>query len=201
MKQMHHTVEQCAIVMLAAGMSSRMGSPKQLLAYNGKSLLQYLAEEALQTNLRPVVIVIGANSDAIKKQIWGMKAEIVENNGWQEGIASSLRYGLAAVQKLKPDADGIIFMVCDQPYVTKSLLNSLLLVQHETGLPIVASGYEDNLGTPALFHKSFFAELMALKGDTGARKLIKLNENLVATVAFPKGIIDIDTKTDYEATL
>ena len=116
-------------------------------------------------------------------------------------MASSLRCGLAAVQKMSADVDGIIFMVCDQPYITKSLLDCLLQAQHETGLPIVASSYEDKLGTPALFHKSFFVELMELKGDTGARKLIKQHEDLVTTVVFPKGIIDIDTRTDYEVLL
>ena len=196
---MRYTVEQCAIVVLAAGMSSRLGSPKQLLVYKGKSLLQHAADAALQTSMRPVVIVIGANSDTMKKQMEGMKVEIVENEGWQEGIASSLRCGLAAVQKIKPEADGIIFMVCDQPYVTKSLLDSLLKAQHETGLPIVASSYEDNLGTPALFHKSFFAELMELKGDTGARKIIVQHTDDVVTVLFPKGDIDIDTAAEYEA--
>ena len=196
---MRYTVEQCAIVVLAAGMSSRLGSPKQLLAYKGKSLLQHAVDTALQTSMRPVVIVVGANSDAMKKQLEVRKAEVVENEGWQEGMASSLRCGMAATQKMKPGADGIIFMVCDQPYVTKLLLDSLLQVQHITGQPIVASSYEDKLGTPALFHKSFFAELMKLKGDTGARKLIKQHEDLVTTVAFPEGIIDIDTAAEYEA--
>lgn len=198
---MSYRVEHCAIVVLAAGMSSRLGNPKQLLIYHGKSLLKHTVDAALQTPMRPVVVVVGANSDAVKKEIKKMEIVIEENKEWQEGMASSLRCGLEAVQKRSDDVDGIIFMVCDQPYVTQSLLDSLLLAQHETGLPIVASSYEDKLGTPALFHKSFFAELMKLKGDTGARKLIKQHKELVATVAFPKGIIDIDTRTDYEVLL
>ncbi|MEP6951328.1 MAG: nucleotidyltransferase family protein [Ginsengibacter sp.] len=201
MRRIDYKVEQCAIVVLAAGMSSRLGSPKQLLVYNGKSLLGHTVDVALQTNNRPVVVVTGANRSLIKKQMEGTEAEIAENEGWQEGIASSLRCGLAAVQKIKPGTDGIIFMVCDQPYVTKSLLNGLLQVQQETGLPIVASSYEDNLGTPALFHQSFFAELLELGGDTGARKLINQHKELVATVPFPEGIIDIDTRADYEVLL
>jgi molybdenum cofactor cytidylyltransferase len=195
---MRYTVEQCAIVVLAAGMSSRLGSPKQLLVYKGKSLLQHSVGIAFETSMRPVVVVTGSNSDSITEQMKGLKVEIIDNEGWQEGIASSLRCGLAAVQKIRPGTDGIIFMVCDQPYVTKLLLGYLLQVQHETGLPIVASRYADNLGTPALFHQNFFAELMELKGDTGARKLIKQHEDLVATVPFPEGIIDIDTISDYE---
>ena len=198
---MKYTIEYPAIVVLAAGMSSRLGIPKQLIKYKSKSLLQHAVDTALQTTIRPVIVVLGAYNDAVKKEMNGMEVELIHNEAWQEGMASSLRCGLAGAQKMKPAADGIIFMVCDQPYVDKALLDSLLLAQNETGLPIVASSYENNLGTPALFHKFFFAGLMELKGDTGARKLIKQHENLVATVAFPRGIIDIDTTTDYEAFL
>lgn len=201
MSRIRNTVEHGAIVVLAAGMSSRLGSPKQLLVYQGKSLLKHVVNAALQTSMRPVVVVLGANSDAVKKEIEGTELMVVENEGWEEGMASSLRCGLAAVQKISADVDGIIFMVCDQPFVSKSLLESLLQAQHETGLPIVASSYEGKLGTPALFHQSLFAELMELKGDTGARKLIREHEDLVKTVAFPKGIIDIDTKADYDTLL
>lgn len=201
MSRIRYTVEHGSIVVLAAGMSSRLGSPKQLLVYQGESLLKHTVNVALQTSMRPVIVVVGANSDTVKKEIEGMELMVVENEGWEEGMASSLRCGLAAMQKISPDADGIIFMVCDQPFVSKLLLESLLQAQHETGLPIVASSYEGKLGTPALFHQSLFAELMKLKGDTGARKLIRDHEYLVKTVAFPKGIIDIDTKADYDTLL
>jgi molybdenum cofactor cytidylyltransferase len=195
---MHYTVDHCAIVVLAAGMSRRLGSPKQLLVHQGRSLLRHAVDIALQTTMRPVVVVLGANNDLVKQELEGMEVEVVDNKEWQEGMASSLRCGLVAVQKMSPEVDGIIFLVCDQPYVTKLLLNSLLQVQHETGLPIVASCYEDKLGTPVLWYKTFFGELMDLKGDTGAKKLIRQHEDLVATVAFPKGSIDIDTINDYE---
>ncbi|MDP4285363.1 MAG: nucleotidyltransferase family protein [Bacteroidota bacterium] len=201
MSRIRFRVEHCAIVVLAAGMSSRLGKPKQLLVYHGKSLLKHSVDAALQTTMRPVIVVLGANSGAVKKELEGMGTVVVENEEWQEGMASSLRCGLDAVRKGSTDIDGIIFMVCDQPYVTKSLLDSLLLAQHETGLPIVASSYDGKEGTPALFHKSFFAKLKELEGDTGARKLIQKNEGKVTTVVFPKGVIDIDTITDYEVLL
>lgn len=196
---MNYSVEHAAIIILAAGISSRMGSPKQLITYKRKSLLRHAVESAMETAMRPVIVVLGAYCDEVKKEIQGLNVELIENREWQEGMASSLRCGLAAVQKMSNDVDGIIFMVCDQPFVTKSLLNSLLHAQNKTGFPIVASSYEGNVGTPALFHKSLFPKLMDLKGDTGARKLMRQHESLVATVAFPKGIIDIDTKADYEA--
>lgn len=195
---MSYTIEHCAIVVLAAGMSSRLGNPKQLLIYHGKSLVQHAVDKALQTTIRPVVVVIGANAIAVKKEIESMNVEIIENKEWEEGMASSIRCGLSHVQKMDDKVDGIIFMVCDQPFVNESLLKSLLYEQHKTALPIVASSYENTTGVPALFHKIFFKELMELKGDTGARKLIKQHEDRVTSVAFAEGIIDIDTKKDYE---
>ena len=196
---MHYTVDHCAIVVLAAGMSSRLGSPKQLLAYQGKSLLQHAVNMALQTTMRPVVIVVGANSDLVKKEIEGMEVVVVNNLAWQEGMASSLRCGLAAVQKMNGDANGIIFMVCDQPYVSTSLLNDLINKQRETGKPIVASNYGEAIGPPVLFYENIFQELLQLKGDTGARKIIQQHGDEVAAVLFPKGRIDIDTLADYDA--
>lgn len=198
---MKYVIEHPAIVVLAAGMSSRLGTPKQLIEYNGKSLLLHTLNVALEANVRPVVVVIGAHSESIKKEIGSMELNKIENEQWEEGIASSIRRGIASVQEIDVQVDGIIFMVCDQPYVSTSLLNGLLSAQRETGMPIVASSYEKNLGTPALFHKMFFTELMGLTGDSGAKKLMKLHNNLVTTVLFPKGNVDIDTKADYEALL
>jgi molybdenum cofactor cytidylyltransferase len=97
---------------------------------------------------------------------------------------------------LRPDS--IIFMVCDQPYVSSSLLLSLIEKKQVTGMPIVASSYEEKLGTPAIFHRSFFPALLELKGDIGARKIIIDNPEKVTTILFPKGQIDIDTNKDYE---
>lgn len=194
-----YSIKKCAIVVLAAGKSSRLGSPKQLLVYKGKSLVLYAVEIALQTGLRPVIVVVGANAEVIKNELKGEQVQVVENEGWKEGMASSLRSGLTIAQQSEFHPDGVIFMVCDQPHVSVSLLGELVRVQAETGLPMVASSYEGHLGTPALFHKSLFAELMELKGEAGARKLIKRHENLVASVPFPKGIVDIDTMADYEA--
>lgn len=198
MRRIHYKVEHCGIVVLAAGNSSRLGNSKQLLKYKGESLVWRATNIALQTKFHPVVVVIGANSDAVKRELKEMKIEIANNESWQEGMASSIHCGLNCAQKLNDKFDGIIFMVCDQPFITTKLLETLLNKQQETGLPIVASSYGNTIGVPALFHKMYFKELMELKGDGGARKLIKEHEDMVASVDFPKGIIDIDTKKDYE---
>jgi molybdenum cofactor cytidylyltransferase len=195
---MGYHVEHCAIIVLAAGTSSRLGQPKQIINFQGKILLQHAIDEAMQTNLQPVIVVVGAHENTIVKALEETKVTIIKNLNWEEGISSSIRCGLNALQEMNAATNGVIFMVCDQPYVTKFLLESLLKEQQKSGLPIVASRYENILGTPVLFHKSFFSQLMQLTGDTGAKKLIKQNPQMTTSVPFAKGEIDIDTLEDYE---
>ena len=191
-------MHNCAIVILAAGTSSRLGSPKQLLEYNGKTLLQHAIDTALATGCPKVMVVLGARADMLKLKLANQPIEILENKNWQEGMALSIRYALQNITIAGFQPESIIFMVCDQPYVTSSLLMSLVEKSAETGLPIIASGYDDKAGTPALFHKSMFPQLMDLKGDKGARALIAAQVEKVAIVPFPKGVTDIDTVADYE---
>lgn len=198
---MENRVTKCGIVILAAGNSSRLGSPKQLLPYKNTTLLRYTVQVALEVNCGPVMVITGANSAAITDALKGFVIEIVENTGWEEGMSSSLRTGLQVMVEKHPETDGIIFMVCDQPYITKSILLCLIETQQITGKAVVASVYHEQTGAPALFHRSFFEKLFELKGDRGARRLIASHPDDVAGVPFEAGAIDIDTKEDYEQFL
>ena len=195
---MASSLQHTAIVILAAGTSSRLGSPKQMLEYNGKTLLQHAIDTALATGCPKVMVVLGARADMLKLKLSNQPIEILENKNWQEGMTSSIRYALQNITIAGFQPESIIFMVCDQPFVTSSLLMSLVEKGVETGLPIIASGYDDKAGTPALFHKSMFPQLMDLKGDKGARPLLAAQPEKVAIVPFPKGVTDIDTVADYE---
>jgi molybdenum cofactor cytidylyltransferase len=195
---MNLKISNIAIVILAAGTSSRLGSPKQLLDYKGKNLLRHAVDTALETECPSVFVVLGANSELLRKELKDKPVTVLENTNWQEGMASSIRCGLKYITGTILRPDSIIFMVCDQPFVSSSLLLSLIEKKLETKMPIVASSYYDKLGTPALFHRSFFSMLMELTGDKGAGKLIADNPDKVATVSFPEGITDIDTKEDYD---
>jgi molybdenum cofactor cytidylyltransferase len=148
-----------------------------------------------------VVVVLGANADILIKEINETKVTVVENGEWQEGMASSIRAGLNSLIKKSPSADAVILMVCDQPFVSASILNDLISTQQKTGKPIVACNYGEAIGPPALFHQSLFDELIQLEGDVGARKIILQHSGEVATVYFPEGKIDIDTEADYNALL
>ena len=114
-------------------------------------------------------------------------------------MASSVRIGLNELLFISALTDGAILMVCDQPYISSELINDLINTQKQTGKAIVCCSYGEAIGPPALFHRSLFNELMHLKGDVGARKIIQQHADNVATILFTKGKIDIDTKEEYDA--
>jgi molybdenum cofactor cytidylyltransferase len=178
-----------------------MGKPKQLLRYNGSTLLKNVIQKALHSNAGTAMVVLGANADLIKKEIEKENIGIVINHEWKEGMASSMIKGLDALLTTNPLIDAAIFMTCDQPFVSESLLNDLIATQHATAQPIVTCNYGNTFGPPTLFHKSIFASLHELEGDAGAKRIIQEHPNEVATVYFPKGNIDIDTVADYELLL
>ena len=146
-----------------------------------------------------MIVVLGANAEHLEKEIEDKKIHISLNKEWNEGMASSVRCGINTLTQIAPATDAAIIMVCDQPFVTSDLLNELIVTQRNTGKSIVTSQYEAAIGPPAFFHKTVFPELLELKGDAGARKIIEQRRSDIATVSFSKGIIDIDTEEDYKA--
>ena len=195
---MHHKIKQCGIIILAAGSSSRMGKPKQLLEFDGMTLLTRVSKMACQSKLYPVIAVLGANADLIQAHLDVPGLDIVLNENWEEGMASSLRKGLFSMNEMHPHVDAVIILVGDQPYINNQHIEQLIDAQDKSGLPISACSYAGIMGTPALFHKTIFPELMLLEGDIGAKKIIEKRKQDVATVHFDKGVIDIDTVEDYE---
>jgi molybdenum cofactor cytidylyltransferase len=185
------------IIILAAGKSSRLGSPKQLLVYSGATLLQHAIETAQSSDAGIVIVVLGANADLITDELKPTRVNIVVNAAWKEGMASTIRYGIQTLVKLNPHVEAVIVMVADQPFVTAALLNNLMEVNRKEQRNIVAGKYGDTFGTPVLFSKYFFRELLQLTGDVGAKSLVRKYMNDAAFVPFPKGDIDIDTMGDY----
>lgn len=190
-----------AIIILAAGDSSRLGEAKQLLHFNNKTLLQHVIDEATETGAEPVVVVTGANADEIKKNLKQQQANIVYNETWKDGMASSIVAGVKKAMTLNNKTDKVIIAVCDQPFVSAGLFKQLFQKQNESAKHIVASAYADTIGTPVLFTKKYFEALLNLSGDEGAKKIVKANAEDVATVDFPQGVIDIDTQNDFDNLL
>ena len=162
-------------------------------------MLNHAVNEAVNAKADAVVVILGKNADLFQNEINKEKVRIVKNKDWEEGMASSVRLGLDTLLTIKPYMDAVIFMVCDQPHISSSVLNDLITTQQKTTKQIVTCNYGDSIGPPALFHKKYFRELAKLKGDVGARNIIQQNMNDVETVLFPEGKIDIDTEEDYEA--
>ena len=187
------------LIILAAGASTRLGSPKQQLIYKGRTLLQHAIDMALASNCSPVIVVLGAHSMVISPEIPSGRVSVVQNPDWEEGMASSIRAGIAALQQKAPNATEVIFMVCDQPHVDTDHLNNLVRQKLDTGKGIIASYYNDTMGVPVLFDQTFFPALLSLKGEEGAKKLLYRYEQEVAAVPFPQGSVDIDTLADYHS--
>ena len=189
-------MSKTGIIILAAGNSSRMGEPKQLMKFKSKTFLQHIVEEAKEANLNPVICVTGYQSDQISKGIIGMNVTIVYNEQWSEGMGTGISAGIK--QLLLSDVDSVILAVSDQPYVSSDLFAKMLTLKDQSGKRIVASSYAGTLGTPVLFDKEYFNQLKSLDGNQGAKNIVKLNMPDVCPVEFEKGRIDIDTKEDYE---
>ena len=171
-------------LILAAGSSSRLGTPKQLLRWHSEFLLERSLRIAAEAGCSPVAIVLGAFEDQIRSQCNLQGAMIISHAGWAEGMGSSLAQGIQHVE----DVTGVIVMTCDMPAVTASHLLAL-----RASGELTASSYAGRRGVPAYFPSTMFAELKQLKGDAGARDLLRG----APAVDLPGGDLDIDTADDF----
>lgn len=188
---------ETGILILAAGNSSRLGEPKQLLNFKGKSLLRHVAEESLKTT-GSVVVVTGSNHSEISQEIENLKVKIIENVNWNEGMGSSIQIGFNELLNLFPTNENCIISVCDQPFIDAEVFSDLIQMQKDSQKGIVASKYADTVGTPVLFTKKYFEDLSNLSGQEGAKKLVQKFKDDTAQINFEKGAIDIDTQNDYQ---
>ena len=185
-------------VILAAGESSRLGQPKQLVQFRGKSLVRRAADAATEAGCSSITIVLGSDSKKIEDELAGTGVAIVKNENWRAGIGTSIRAGVQNLLSQAPNLEAIVLLVCDQPFVDARVIKGLIELRQKTNKSIVASAYSGTLGVPALFNRSCFQELLALGDDTGAKSIIMRNRERVAEFPFPQGEIDIDTVADYE---
>ena len=184
-----------AIILLAAGSSSRLGRPKQLIEFQGKKLIQKAINEAKKSKSDSLVVVLGWNPELIKTGFDSSQTSIVINESWEQGMATSMQAGLRFLRE-KEHPDQVILMLVDQPYVESKLLDRLILEKERTGKGIVACSYSDTLGVPAIFDQKYFEELLKLKGSDGAKKVILRNKADVFAIDFPLGAVDLDTEED-----
>lgn len=188
-------------IVLAAGASTRMGQAKQLLQWEGKSLIRRAVETAQASKAKFCVTVLGARSAQIAQEIADLDTQIVYNPCWERGMATSLKAGLLACQQLNPCLKAVLVTLVDQPFVQSHHLNLLIETFQQQKAWIVASQYEEIKGVPALFSREVFPPLLAMRGEAGARKIIRQLDEQVISVPLPEGILDVDTPEDYQKLL
>lgn len=192
-------MENTGIILLAAGNSSRMGTAKQLLSYQGKTLLDRTIDTALEVFKEDhIMLVLGADHNEIASKIENQNVQISINDDWRSGMASSIKAGLKTLLKLFPDMEHCFISVCDQPFLTSEIFTEMFQLKENSNKEIIAARYSDTIGVPALFSKKYFEVLMEFSGEQGAKKIIQRNMEDVETFEFEKGAIDIDTKVEYE---
>ncbi|MFN2291404.1 MAG: NTP transferase domain-containing protein [Anaerolineae bacterium] len=185
-------------VVLAAGGSSRMGEPKQLLTITGQPMVRRVTETVCAAGLENVVVVVGAHAHRVEEALRGLPVRVVLNRRWAEGMSTSLGIGLKA---LGSDVQAALVVLADQPGLTVELLRSLAAHYQTTGAPIVAPFYRGRRGNPVLFDRTLFAELQAVEGDQGGRALLTRYRSSVQEVAVDDAAVltDVDTRQDYRA--
>ena len=189
------------LIILAAGAATRMGRPKQLLSYQGRSLILHAVEVALASMSQPIIVVLGAYVEQIKPELMLKAVQVVENSQWQEGMSSSIRAGISMLLKTNSKLDAVIISLADQPLVSPQIFNQLIQSYQETQKVIIASKYNETTGVPALFSNALFPELMQLEGDKGAKALIQKYIDRGLILLIPEAAIDIDTPDDYKQLL
>jgi molybdenum cofactor cytidylyltransferase len=188
-----------AAVILAAGAATRMGKLKQLLPYRGRTLVQNSIQQAIEAGFKPVIVVVGAQSEAVRKAVSVEPVDIIENHKWESGMGSSLVTGVKRLQEIAAGSAGVAILLPDQPLVGAKHLSAMRHLFIAEGAPVVAAEYADTLGVPALFAQSMFSALTRLPASAGARALLRGSGLQVVAFPLPEAAIDIDTPNDFAA--
>jgi molybdenum cofactor cytidylyltransferase len=172
-----------------------MGRPKQILPFQGESLLRRAARAALGAGCRPVVVVTGAHAELSRRELEGLDVREAFNSYWKTGMASSIRAGVENLIDADPDA--AVLLLCDQPLVTAEVLSGLIGAHRATGRPVIASAYGGSFGVPVLFGRTLFDELTRLEGPAGAKEVIRRHAAEASFLPFQDGEVDVDTPDDF----
>ncbi|MBI2860442.1 MAG: molybdenum cofactor cytidylyltransferase [Chloroflexi bacterium] len=186
-------------IVLAAGLSSRMGRSKLRLGIKGKPMLQHVIDAARQSKAGEVIVVLGAEADTLRREIDTGDARVVANPRYREGLSTSLKTGLKAVS---PQSQAAVILMGDQPFVTPAIIDALIERYRQPGSRIVAPVYGGRRGNPALFDRSLFPELMSVTGDKGGREIIETHPEWLETVTVDDDLAgrDIDTAEEYRGS-
>ncbi|MEC3907757.1 nucleotidyltransferase family protein [Tamlana sp. 2201CG12-4] len=196
---MHDYNPNIAIVVLAAGNSSRMGTPKQLLRWGDNNLLTHTVQTAIEVGGIEVIVVVGANNKRIEQEIKHLSVTILNNVNWQDGLGKSIACAAKYVLDSQIQIDGILITLADQPFIEADYLKDIIRNFSANKKCIIATSYGNNKkGVPVLFDKYYFEELSNLSDDDGAKYVLKSNMSSVKTLKTRVKTLDIDSREDYE---
>lgn len=183
-------------IVLAAGASTRFGSPKQLVRLAGRPLLHTVVTRAAEVTGNALIVVLGSGADQLAPLLKHCAGTVVINRDWREGLASSIRAGVA---RLPCACTGALLLLADQAGVTTDDLRRLAGTWRKQPQRMAAALYAGTVGAPAIFPRSLFTELAALRGDAGARAVLRRGADTLARVPMPSAALDVDTPEDLLA--
>lgn len=187
-------MKRLGVVLLAAGESRRMGSPKQLISVDGTPLVRHVSNLLLALKPDVFCVVLGAEATAVRAALDTLPVEFVENLDWREGLGSSIACGVRHIERRT--LDGLLIALCDQPTIPTSHFEQLAQAFGQGQHDIVVTDYAGSFGVPAIFSRAMFASLGALKGDRGAKSLMQNATRKIAHVPCEAAAIDLDTMAD-----
>ncbi|WP_378174719.1 NTP transferase domain-containing protein [Aquimarina sp. SS2-1] len=186
---------------MAAGSSSRMGSPKQLLSWNGDFLILHEIQKSLSINQLTTFVILGANFEVIRREIAHMPVEILNNENWELGMGASISFGIQQILKGDKDFDAVLISLVDQPFIDRIHLLNLILEFNKNQAKIIVTSDKGKSSVPAIFPQQYFNELSLLDKDYGARYIIKKYKGQISSIDGTGKTDDIDTIKDYKALL
>jgi len=193
--------ENIAVVILAAGESSRMKQAKQLLPWGTSTLLGKAIKEAVQSNSKKVYVVLGAKAETIQMQCNSTDVTWVLNKNWKKGMGSSISCAINYLMHLNTNYDGFFIMLCDQPLIDAGYINKMISTFMKSNKGIVATAYKHSNGVPVLFDKKYLKDLSNLEGNIGAKEVIAANSNDFIAMNPNGKEKDLDTMEEYQQAL
>jgi molybdenum cofactor cytidylyltransferase len=186
------------VIILAAGESSRMGFPKQVLPIFGTSMIKHLVHEVLDTPYFPLTVVVGAHKDKIVPELKDIPLSIIDNPTWREGMGGSVKMGLVGTYLASKDIDAVLVMTSDMPHVNAALLRQMVkTAEQHPNKSIVAAAYSKTIGVPVLFKRARFEDILNLKPHEAPKIILQNYKEEVVSVPFELGSVDLDTKQSY----
>lgn len=182
-------------MILAAGNSSRLGQPKQLVYFKGRTLIENVVSMASELS-DDVFVILGAHYEKIASKISDSSAILANFRDWDQGMGSTLSYGIQQVLNKDRYTEDVMILLCDQLHVSTQMLSEMIYFHQQADHLITACGYDRSYGAPAIFNRKTFIDLLNLSGDQGAKKVIQKHYKNAQIIAYPEAQVDIDTPRD-----